>query len=271
MLLASALSTPTSAQTRPPDEAIEAGLQKPGSGAPPSLVSLARIRRALELERHTDLPGGAGLGFGEDPWRLYRRPAIQLFHGLDFVGGVDRFGGTYGAGGPVPMGGPTHWAMMDVMTPRGLTEAGSSDVLGIATASAGALVVPYAIKAIEAIAGWLFGDDDDALEHPILTESEETRSLAFARAGGQVLDVDIHQRGRTVALSLVVPADTPPETARALGERFVRLVKTFATAEPDPEHDVGAGDYDYIVRISSPTENVIALGGKATSDIKINW
>ena len=49
------------------------------------------------------------------------------------------------------------------------------------------------------------------------------------------------------------------------------LVKTFSSAEPDPEHEVGAGDYDYIVRVNSPTEDVIALGGKTTTDMRINW
>ena len=68
-------------------------------------------------------------------------------------------------------------------------------------------------------------------------------------------------------------ADTTPDTARTLGTRFVRLVKTLASAEPDPEDDlgVGVGDYDYIVRVSSPTDSVIALGGKATSHTRINW
>ena len=158
--------------------------------------------------------------------------------------------------------------MMSIMAPREMTEAVSSDVLGIATASAFPLV-PYAIKTI---ARWLFGDaDGDPPQHPILTESEETLAIAGARADVHVLDAGIHQSGRTVALSLVVPADTPPDTARALGQRFMLLVKTFSSAELDPEHEVGAGDYDYIVRVNSPTEDVIALGGKTTTDMRINW
>ena len=231
------------------------------------MASLERIRRALELERDTDLIGAPGLGFRDDVRLVDRRPAIHLFHGLDVVGGVDLFG--YSAAGPVPMGGPTHRAMMSLATPREMREAVASDVLGVATASAFSLM-PYAIRAIR---GWLFGhaDDDDAPEHPILTESETTRALAGARAAGPVLDAGIHQRGRTVVLSLVVPTDTPPDTARELGKRFVVLVKTFASTEPDPDDEVGAGEYDYIVRVSSPTENVIALGGKATSSTEINW
>ena len=268
ILLASAVSRPTLAQTRPSVETIEAPRQEPSTAAAPSAVSLERIRRALQLERRTDVPGAADLGFRDDLKLVDRRPAIQLFHGLDFVGGLDLFGD---AGGPVPTGPPTHRDMMSLATPREVREAVSSDALGVATAAAFSLM-PYAIKAIGAIGGWLFGHDDaDALEHPILTESEETRALAGVVAHGQVLDAGLHQRGRTVALSLVVPADTPPGTARALGERFVMLVKTLASTEPDPDDEIGAGDYDYIVRVSSPTESVIALGGKATTDTSINW
>ena len=96
-----------------------------------------------------------------------------------------------------------------------------------------------------------------------LTEGEETRARAGVTADRRVLEADIHQRGQTVALTLVVRADTTPDTTRALGARFVRLVKTMASTEPDPEDDrgvaVGVGDYDYIVRVSSPTDGVIAV------------
>ncbi len=263
ILLASAVPGPSSAQTRPPDEAVEA----PSTAAAPSAASLARIRRALAFE---GLTTPSGLDIVDDGSLVDRRRAIQLLPGLDFVGGLDLFGVIDGPGRQ--LGPPTHRDMMHVMTARGMNEAVSSDVLGIATVSAFSLGLPYAMKAIKAIGGWLFGhDDDDAPQHPILTESEETRALAGARADSHVLGAGVHQHGRTVVLSLVVPADTPPDTARALGERFVVLVKTFASTEPDPERDVGTGNYDYIVRISSPTEHVIALGGKATSHTTINW
>ena len=268
ILLASAVSGPASAQTRPSVETVEVPRQEPSTAAAPSAVSLERIRRALHLERRTDLPGAADLGIRDDLELVDRRPAIQLFHGLDFVGGLDLFGD---AGGPGPTGSPTHRDMMSLATPREMREAVSSDALGVATAATFSLM-PYAIKAIGAIGGWLFGHDDaDAPEHPILTESEETRALAGVAADNQVLDAGLHQRGRTVALSLVVPADTPPDTARALGERFVMLVKTLASTEPDPDDEIGAGDYDYIVQVNSPTQSVIALGGKATTDTRINW
>ncbi|MDP6581699.1 MAG: hypothetical protein QF681_13680 [Vicinamibacterales bacterium] len=234
----------------------------------PSAASIARIRRALALERTTDFPDAADLNFVDTTSLVDERPSVELFRGFDFVGGVDLITGTSGAGEPIPMGGPTHRQMMGNMTPREFTEVGSSDVLGLTTASAFALL-PAAIKTV---AGWFMrGDGDDGPEFPILTEPEETRALAGIRADSQVLDADVDQRGRRVALSLVVPSDTPPGIARALGERFLLLVKTIASAEPDPDDGVGAGDFDYIVRVGTPTETVLAEGGKATSDTRINW
>ena len=270
IVTASALSGPISAETPPPVETIEAPRQNASTAAAPSAASLERIRRALALEGQTTPRGLDRLNIVDDVPLVDARRAIQLVPKLAILGGVDLFSFMDVTTGPVPMGGPTHRAMMSVMTPREMTEATSSDVLGIATASALSLV-PYAITAVGAIADWLFGDDDDAPEHPILTEREETLALDSVRADSHVLDAGIHQRGRTVALSLIVPADTPPDTARALGERFVVLVKTFASTEPDPNDEVGAGAYDYLVRVSSPTETVIAQGGKATSHTKINW
>ena len=265
--MASAMSGPVSAQNARPVENAEARQQEPDTAATPSAASLERIRRALALDGRTAPSGPDTLTIVDDVALVAGRRAVQLMPALAIVGGADLFGIMDATTGLVPMGGPTHRAMMSVITPREMTEATSSDVLGIATASAFSLI-PYAIKAV---GGWLFGDEEDAPGHPFLTESEETRALDGMRSSGQVLDAGIRQRGRTIALSLVVPADTPPNAAHALGERFVQLVQGFASEESVPDHEIGTGDYDYIVRVSSPTEAVIAKGGKATSHTRINW
>ena len=108
---------------------------------------------------------------------------------------------------------------------------------------------------------------------PDLLDADHIARLKAQTATFETTPVDysIHQRGRTVALSLVVPADTPADTARALGERFVMLVKTLALTETAPDDEIGVGDYDYIVQVSSPSDSVIARGGKATADTKIHW
>jgi hypothetical protein len=267
VLIAGVLSAPIRAQTVPRADASQAP-QEPGGAPVSSPGSLNRIGRALALERTVDLPDGVGLGLGDQLRLVERPPPIELFHGLEFVAGIDLFGGADEPGGPVPQGGPTHRAMLNSMTPREFSEAAYSDVLGMTTASAFA-VVPAAIKKF---AGWLMGgDDSDGPNVPMLTETEEAAALASVRADGDVLDADITQRGRTVALSLVVPAGTPPATARALGERFVLVVKTLALVEPEPGEEIGAGEFDYVVDVSTPTETVIATGGKATSATSINW
>lgn len=270
-LTASALSAPTSAQTRPADQTIAPQPQEPRTPPALSAASLERIRRALALEGQPRPSGLEGLDIVEEVRLGDQRPFRQIVPGFAFVGGWNRFSFADATAGPVPMGGPTHRTMMSIMTPRAMREATGSDVLGIATVSAFSLV-PYAVKALSAIAGWLFGDDESGgPQYPIMTDSEETVALEDVRADDRIFAAGVRQRGRTVGLSLVVAADTPPETARALGKRFIMLVKTLASAEPDPDHDVGTGNYDYIVRVSSPTEHVIALGGKATSRTSINW
>ena len=267
VLCASAMAAPTLAQPRPPGETTVLERRESDPVTAPSPASLQRIRSALAVAPQDVVPDGATLGFSERLWGVDQRPTIELLPDLAFVGGVDLFGDPARDNGPVPMGGPTHRDMLSSMTPRDLREAGSADVLGIATASAFALV-PQAIKAV---AGWFSGDDTDLPAHPILTQGEKARALATTRAGGLVLDAAMQQRGRTVALSLIVPPDMPPDTAHLLGERFVRLVKTLATSEPDPEGDIGPGDYDYIVSIHSPAHAMIARGGKATADTQIHW
>ena len=174
-LIASGLPGPTSAQTQPPNAAVEAPRQEPSTGAAPSAASLARIRHALALRQATESPRLEGLNIVGDGSLGDRRSAVQLLPGLDFVGGLDLFGVIDETGRQ--LGPPTHRDMMSFMTSRDMNEAVSSDVLGIASVTAISLGLPYAIKAVGAIGGWLFGhEDDDAPEQPLLTERENTRA-----------------------------------------------------------------------------------------------
>ena len=250
-----------SAQDRPGADTEGPSRQKPATAPTPSIISLDRIRLALTTERLIDLPDWTDLDFQGGPLAV-QRPAFELLEGLDVTGGVGLF---VAAGGRPITAAPTHQEMLRVMTPRNYTQIASADALGVATASAFTLV-PAAIKAI---AGWLSGTGDgDGAERRILTERLEALALMRMRANPRVLDAGIGQRERTVALSLVVPPDTPPGTARVLGERFVVLVKAFASAEP---REVGADDYDYTVRVSSPAETMIAFGGQAIGHSSLNW
>ncbi len=237
---------------------------------PPSPESLARIRRALTLDRQGPVQN-AGLSFREEVLLPDERPRIELPFGPALVSGVDRFSRI---GPPVPGAMPGHWDMMAAMTPRNLSEVGNSDVLGIATASAvSAAAIAFVPAAVRKIGGWLFGDRQGvALARPLLTASEETLATHGMTADDTVLDAGIDQyRGRTVVLSLVVAPATSPTTARELGERFVRLVKTLAPGEPVPGVEIGAGVFDYIVQVTTPSDVLIAQGGKASEHRTLQW
>ena len=173
VLIASSVSGPTSAQTHPPDPTVVVPRQEPSTAAAPSAAALARIRHALALRQPTESPLLDGLDIVGDGSLVERRPTTQLLPGLDFVGGLDPYSVLDEPGRQ--LGPPTHRDMMSAMTPRDMTEAVSSDVLGIASGTAFSLGLPYAIKAIGALRGWLFGhDDDDAPEEPFPTEIEDT-------------------------------------------------------------------------------------------------
>ncbi len=67
-------------------------------------------------------------------------------------------------------GPPSHAEMLAIVRPPTATQAAGADTLGIATATAFAVLAPMAVKAV---AGWLGGDDDD--------ESEAARFAAYTR------------------------------------------------------------------------------------------
>ena len=100
----------------------------------------------------------------------------------------------------------------------------------------------------------------------LAAENEEASSVAAV-----ILHAGLDQSGRTVELSLVVPDRTSGRPARRLGRRFVWLVKTNSQPEVDPARLLGAGVFDYIVRGVTPSNTVLAEGGKNTTDEQLTW
>ncbi len=248
-------ATPAGAQPQPSDESPPA---ESGIGALDA-ASLARIRAALQADRERSRR--TVFGDPDDQWIVPPRPPVEIAPGLGFTTGLGLFDDLTRGRDPAPMGGPSHWAMMNQMQPREVTEVGQTDVLGVATATAVAVGLPYVARRV---AGWFSGLRSRAgvSTPPVLTSTQEAAVLEDMRADAGVLDANLRQRGRTVALSLVVPAGTELRAARAVGERFVRLVGRRATAGPDA--------FDYVVSVRSP-DAVIARGGKPTSDPLVRW
>ena len=243
--------TPSPGETSPAESAV-------GALSP---ESLARIRAALQADRRVE--GSARTVF-RDPdagWIVPPRPPVELAPGLGFIEGLGLFDDLTRGREPAPFGGPSHWTMMSQMQPRDVTEVAQTDVLGIATASTVAAGLPYVVRKVT---GWFsgLGSRGGVSTPPVLTSTQEAAVLEDMRADAGVLDATLRQRGRTVALSLVVPAGTGARAAREIGERFVRLVGRRAAAGPDA--------FDYVVSVRSP-DAVIARGGKPTSDPLVRW
>jgi hypothetical protein len=249
------VAAPAGAQTQSSDES------SPAASAVDALspASLARIRAALEADRERS--GRTVFGDPDDGWIVPPRPPVELAPGLGFIEGLGLFRDLTRGREPAPMGGPGHWAMMDQMQPREVTEVGLADGMAIGTVSAFAVGLPYVVRKV---AGWFSGSGSRRAlaAHPVLTSTQEAAVLEGMRANTGVIDATLRQRGRTVALSLVVPVETEPRAAREIGERFVRLVGRRAAAGPDA--------FDYVVSIRSP-DAVIARGGKPTSDPLVRW
>jgi len=238
------------------------------SSAVTSEASLARIRAALRAEESLPMSGTTEIGFADDRWIVAPRPTFKLAPNVGFTGGVNLYDDPTHGSGPVPMGGPTHQSMLDHMIPREVDQMVSTDVLGIATASAFALI-PQAIKGL---AG-LFSRDKAPPRGPrFLTPTQRARALENIRAELPVHQADLEQRGRTVTLDLLVDATLPPTTARVLGEQFLHGVKHLAVGEVPPEKSdlPGPGNFDYVVRVRSDA-GLLAHGGKSTGDSRIRW
>jgi hypothetical protein len=44
-----------------------------------------------------------------------------------------------------------------------------------------------------------------------------------------------------------------------------------AATEPTPGDDLGTGAFDYVVHIRTPSNGLLARGGKSTADRTIHW
>ncbi|MBM42454.1 MAG: hypothetical protein CL483_11085 [Acidobacteria bacterium] len=228
-------------------------------------ASLERIRQALAVEQTPLGPSLTELDFRDPTLFLNDGRGRRDLPGFQLVTGIDVWSAT-SPGGSIPLGGPTHRSMLDMMIPDDVREVASSDVLGIATASAFA-VVPYAVRSIAN----LFRSAPGNRMVPVLDAGQETSVVEATMTGTEILHAGIDQSGRTVELSLVVPERTSARQARRLGRRFVWLVKTNSLHELDPERLLGAGVFDYIVRVVTPSNKVLAEGGKNTTDEQLTW
>lgn len=109
-----------------------------------------------------------------------------------------------------------------------------------------------------------------AKDVPQLTDEQKELAISSIEGYSEVQDAAINQDGKQLSLAIVVGYATNKETAKDLGDSFVRLVKSFGP-EDNPEKEIGPGLYDYLIGVYYPDKSQIALGAKCSSCRKITW
>ena len=115
------------------------------------------------------------------------------------------------------------------------------------------------------------GSASDAATAASLPSDIQEVAVAAIENETEVIDAAISQRGSDLSLVIVVHSLVSQERARQLGENFVRLTKTLAPAEPNPQKEVGKGVYDYTVGVYTPDETRVAIGAKVSFSPRLTW
>lgn len=102
--------------------------------------------------------------------------------------------------------------------------------------------------------------------------SDDLKAVVYQsmKADALVRDVHIGQDGCDLTLAVVVSAATSELGARELGDRFVRLTKSFGPG-PVPAQFIGKGIYNYTVGVFTAAEKRLAMGAKARGATGISW
>ena len=105
---------------------------------------------------------------------------------------------------------------------------------------------------------------------PQITEQEKSMAISAIMDDPAVKDAAVTQEGRTLSLALIVGEAISEPHAKEIGERFVRLVKTFSK-DTAPERQIGKGVYDYLVGVYYPGQIKVAMGAKVSIASAITW
>ena len=86
-----------------------------------------------------------------------------------------------------------------------------------------------------------------------------------------VSEMSITQDGNDMALVMVVDCSTSIDSAKSMGDRFVRLLKQFSPDLDPSTTELGTGDYNYQVGVSCENGTSIAKGSKTSGSTQIAW
>ena len=103
-----------------------------------------------------------------------------------------------------------------------------------------------------------------------LTIRQKQQATEAMMRKAEVNEASISQDGQRLSLSLVVSPETTPDEAQVLGDKFVRLVKTFGP-EALPGGEIGSGIFNYEIAVAYADGTRIAQGSKDSTDTSIAW
>ena len=109
-----------------------------------------------------------------------------------------------------------------------------------------------------------------AKDVPQLTDDQKELAIIGIKVYDEVQDAAIIQDGERLSLALMVGYATNEETAKDLGDSFVRMVKSSCGDTP-PGKEIGPGIYTYLIGVFYPDKSEVISGAKCGMCESIYW
>lgn len=89
----------------------------------------------------------------------------------------------------------------------------------------------------------------------------------------EVSDAAISVKNDTISFAVIVGASTNKETAQEIGDNFIRQLSAFTDGSTPRKDYYGElyDEFDVLITIAGPAENIIAQGAKVRTSPKITW
>ena len=114
-------------------------------------------------------------------------------------------------------------------------------------------------------------DNSEAKAVDTVRESVKDIVMRSFMTNPAVSEMSITQDGNDMALVMVVDCSTSFDSAKSMGDRFVRLLKRWSPDLDPSTAEIGTGDYNYLVGVSCDNGTTIAKGSKTTDSATIAW
>lgn len=105
--------------------------------------------------------------------------------------------------------------------------------------------------------------------------SEEGKKMALeqVRQNPQVRDAHIEVQGKKIIMAVIVSASVNKDTAKEIGDNFVRNLGAFLGGKPPEKYYYGEvfDNYDLQIGVGTSPDNIIVQGAKVTTAKGITW